>query len=172
MTQKTLRPRQPLPCLLGPGPHLPAWGRRAPGKSPWTAPPSSPRGAASPPTGAPWGGAAVLDVQEVGGAILHTTTDAPLTPGTTVQGTLDWPPPALAGCSATPGEHVISGLAHSLYGRTNVGFHMTGSDPKWEALENACQPDRPPGQHCSVRPAENATAGIWEVRCRLYVSFG
>ena len=46
-----------------------------------------------------------------------------VTPGTSVTGELDW---ALrfARMQCHSGEHVLSGLAHSLYGCTNVGFHM------------------------------------------------
>lgn len=81
-----------------------------------------PEGGGQPADQGTLGGAAVLDVQEVGNAILHTT-DAPLSPGDTVQGELDW---ALrfGRMQCHSGEHVISGLAHSLYGCTNVGFHM------------------------------------------------
>ncbi len=49
----------------------------------------------------------------------------PPDPGTTVQGTLDWPL-RFGRMQCHSGEHVISGLAHSLYGCTNVGFHMGG----------------------------------------------
>ena len=81
-----------------------------------------PEGGGQPADRGTLGGAAVLDVQAVGEAILHPT-DAPLTPGTTVQGTLDWPL-RFGRMQCHSGEHVISGLAHSLYGCTNVGFHM------------------------------------------------
>ena len=81
-----------------------------------------PEGGGQPADQGTLGGAAVLDVQEVGDAIVHTT-DAPLSPGDTVQGELDW---ALrfGRMQCHSGEHVISGLAHSLFGCTNVGFHM------------------------------------------------
>lgn len=81
-----------------------------------------PEGGGQPADQGTLGGAAVLDVQEVGNAIVHTT-DAPLSPGDTVQGELDW---ALrfGRMQCHSGEHVISGLAHSLFGCTNVGFHM------------------------------------------------
>ncbi|MFR8820140.1 MAG: alanine--tRNA ligase-related protein, partial [Evtepia gabavorous] len=56
----------------------------------------------------------VLDTRERGDAIVHIT-DGPLTPGTSVTGELDW---ALrfARMQCHSGEHVLSGLAHSLYG--------------------------------------------------------
>lgn len=68
------------------------------------------------------GGANVLDVQETPQGICHVT-DAPLTQGETVTGELDWPL-RFSRMQCHSGEHVISGLAHSLYGCTNVGFHM------------------------------------------------
>lgn len=63
----------------------------------------------------------VLDVREKGEEIVHIT-DGPLPLGP-VTGELDW---ALrfGRMQCHSGEHVISGLAHSLYGCTNVGFHM------------------------------------------------
>lgn len=64
----------------------------------------------------------VLDVQESGPDILHTT-DAPLTVGTSVTGTLDWPL-RFRRMQCHSGEHIVSGTAHSLYGCTNVGFHL------------------------------------------------
>lgn len=64
----------------------------------------------------------VLDVQEAGPDILHTT-DAPLTVGTSVTGTLDWPL-RFRRMQCHSGEHIVSGTAHSLYGCTNVGFHL------------------------------------------------
>lgn len=67
-------------------------------------------------------GVQVLDVQETEGGILHTT-DGPLTEGTEVTGRLDWPL-RFRRMQCHSGEHVISGVAHSLYGCTNVGFHM------------------------------------------------
>lgn len=81
-----------------------------------------PEGGGQPADQGTLGGTHVLDVQEMGDTILHTT-DGPLTPGDTVQGELDW---ALrfGRMQCHSGEHVISGLAHSLYGCTNVGFHM------------------------------------------------
>ncbi|MBQ9851976.1 MAG: hypothetical protein IJO37_03545 [Ruminiclostridium sp.] len=68
------------------------------------------------------GGANVLDVQETPEGICHVT-DAPLIVGETVTGELDWPL-RFSRMQCHSGEHVVSGLAHSLYGCTNVGFHM------------------------------------------------
>ena len=68
------------------------------------------------------GQANVLDVQETPQGILHTT-DAPLEVGAMVTGTLDWPL-RFRRMQCHSGEHVISGVAHNLFGCTNVGFHM------------------------------------------------
>ena len=64
----------------------------------------------------------VLDVQETPEGIFHTI-DAPLEVGGTVTGRLDWPL-RFRRMQCHSGEHVISGVAHSLFGCTNVGFHM------------------------------------------------
>ncbi len=70
-----------------------------------------------------WIGAArVLDVQEEGAEILHYV-DAPLTPGETASCRLE-EEQRLRRMQNHSGEHVISGLIHSLYGWDNVGFHM------------------------------------------------
>ena len=68
------------------------------------------------------GGVQVLDVREKGDAIVHIT-NGPLSPGQTVTGELDWTL-RFRRMQCHSGEHVVSGLAHSLYGCTNVGFHM------------------------------------------------
>lgn len=64
----------------------------------------------------------VLDIQESGPDILHTT-DGPLPENTAVTGVLDWAVRHQR-MQCHSGEHIISGLAHRLYGCTNVGFHM------------------------------------------------
>jgi len=71
------------------------------------------------------GGAAVLDVREKDGEILHDT-DAPLKAGEEVEGILDWEHRFTLMQQHT-GEHIVSGLIHRLYGWDNVGFHM-GAD--------------------------------------------
>ena len=81
-----------------------------------------PEGGGQPADGGTLGGHNVLDVQEAGDSILHTV-DGPLEPGTQVEGDLDWPL-RFRRMQCHSGEHIISGLAHSLYGCTNVGFHL------------------------------------------------
>lgn len=85
-----------------------------------------PEGGGQPADQGTLGSVQVLDVREKGDAIVHIT-DGPLSPGQTVTGTLDWDL-RFRRMQCHSGEHVISGLAHSLYGCTNVGFHMGESE--------------------------------------------
>lgn len=64
----------------------------------------------------------VLEVHNRDGEIVHTC-DGPLEPGTTVAGTIDWER-RFDLMQQHSGEHIVSGLAHSLWGCENVGFHM------------------------------------------------
>ena len=68
------------------------------------------------------GEAQVLDVQEKDGRILHYT-DRPLLVGKRVEGAICWEQ-RFARMQNHSGEHVVSGLAHGLFGLNNVGFHM------------------------------------------------
>ena len=68
------------------------------------------------------GEARVLDVQEEGGGIRHYT-DKPLAVGAEVSCVLD-KEQRRRRMQNHSGEHVISGLIHTLYGWDNVGFHM------------------------------------------------
>ena len=72
------------------------------------------------------GAAHVLDAHERGGEIVHTV-DAPLTPGETVHGALDWEP-RLRRMQNHSGEHIVSGLIYRDYGFANVGFHIGSRD--------------------------------------------
>lgn len=64
----------------------------------------------------------VLDVKRRNGEILHIT-DAPLEPGMTVHGVLDWER-RFNHMQQHSGEHILSGLVHAQFGYDNVGFHM------------------------------------------------
>lgn len=68
------------------------------------------------------GGAAVLDVQERGEAVVHLC-DAPLETGTVVEGNIDYDR-RFDLMQQHTGEHVVSGIIHRRYGYHNVGFHM------------------------------------------------
>ena len=64
----------------------------------------------------------VSDVQEINGEIVHIA-DSPLKCGETVHGILDWDK-RFRRMQEHSGEHIISGLVHTLYGYNNVGFHL------------------------------------------------
>ena len=70
-------------------------------------------------------GVNVLDVQEAGLQILHFC-DGPLEAGTVVTGSIDWAR-RFDLMQQHSGEHIVSGIVHSLLGHHNVGFHV-GSD--------------------------------------------
>ena len=67
----------------------------------------------------------VTDVQEIDGEIWHTV-EAPLEPGKTVVGKIDFEK-RFSNMQNHCGEHIVSGIVHRIYGFNNVGFHM-GSD--------------------------------------------
>ena len=71
------------------------------------------------------GNAHVLDVQECGEQVAHLC-DQPLSVDTVVDGTIDWAR-RFDLMQQHSGEHIVSGLVHSLFGYHNVGFHV-GSD--------------------------------------------
>ena len=64
----------------------------------------------------------VLEVHSRGGEIVHTCSH-PLEPGTEVTGVIDWNR-RFDLMQQHSGEHIVSGLAHSLWGCENVGFHL------------------------------------------------
>lgn len=64
----------------------------------------------------------VVQVQKKDGVIVHGCTDA-IPVGTTVTGTIDWSR-RFDLMQQHSGEHIVSGIAHRLFGCENVGFHM------------------------------------------------
>ena len=68
------------------------------------------------------GGANVLDVREKEGNILHLC-DKKFKIGETVEGRIDWQR-RFTLMQQHSGEHIVSGIVHSLFGWHNVGFHM------------------------------------------------
>lgn len=64
----------------------------------------------------------VLDVQEHGDEIIHTT-DKPLPVGSVVMGGINWSRRFHLMQQHT-GEHIVSGIANRFFGVDNVGFHM------------------------------------------------
>lgn len=71
------------------------------------------------------GEAAVLEVHEREGDIVHTC-NAPLEVGSVVTGEIDWVR-RFDLMQHHSGEHIVSGIAHTMFGCDNVGFHM-GAD--------------------------------------------
>ena len=71
------------------------------------------------------GEAAVTDVHEKNGELIHCT-DRALELGTEVQGQINWAR-RFDLMQQHSGEHIVSGLVHEAFGYDNVGFHM-GSD--------------------------------------------
>ena len=68
------------------------------------------------------GGFRVLDVKEKDGVIYHLLDGAPPV-GDTVRGALDFSL-RFERMQCHTGEHIVSGILHSLYGAENVGFHL------------------------------------------------
>lgn len=68
------------------------------------------------------GGAAVTEVHERGGEVVHTCA-APLEAGARVEGEIDWAR-RFDHMQQHSGEHIVSGLIHARCGYDNTGFHM------------------------------------------------
>ncbi len=68
------------------------------------------------------GGAEVLDVQLRGGEVIHTL-DKPLAVGAMVDGVIDWDL-RFDNMQNHTGEHIVSGILHTMFGYDNVGFHL------------------------------------------------
>lgn len=67
-------------------------------------------------------GIEVADVQLVDGLVVHKT-QAPLPVGSTVTGKIDWELRFLR-MQSHSAEHIVSGVVHSAFGYSNIGFHM------------------------------------------------
>ena len=68
-------------------------------------------------------GVAVSAMHEEGDDVWHRCA-APFAVGSEVQGEIDWAA-RFARMQFHSGEHILSGLAHNLFGCENVGFHMS-----------------------------------------------
>jgi alanyl-tRNA synthetase len=84
-----------------------------------------PEGGGQPADHGVLGDAAVLDVHEKGGVVIHTC-DKPVEPGSTVSGAIDWAR-RFDHMQQHSGEHIISGIFCADHHCDNVGFHM-GAD--------------------------------------------
>ena len=67
-------------------------------------------------------GVIVIDVNECDGKIYHLI-DTEFAIGSTVRGVIDWDV-RLRRMQNHTGEHLVCGIAHSLFGYENIGFHM------------------------------------------------
>ena len=68
-------------------------------------------------------GNTVTDVQEKNGVVVHTT-DKEIPVGKEVECAIDWEL-RFSRMQSHSGEHIVSGVAHTLFDCTNVGFHMS-----------------------------------------------
>lgn len=105
------------------------------------------------------GGLEVKNVQIKDGRIFHLA-DSPLAVGDTVHGSVDKGVrfPRMQNHS---GEHVVSGLIHSLYGFENVGFHMSRG-------EMTIDTSAPLTNEMILRIEREANRAVWEnreIRC-------
>lgn len=82
-----------------------------------------PEGGGQPADWGVLGGRAVVDVQESGGIITHFT-DGPLEVGSEVTGQID-EARRFDYTQQHSGEHILSGILHSMYGADNLGFHIS-----------------------------------------------
>ncbi len=71
-------------------------------------------------------GIAVKDTQIRNGLIYHRTEEA-IPVGSTVEGRLDWKE-RFRRMQNHSGEHIVSGIVHTLFGYENVGFHLSAAE--------------------------------------------
>ena len=106
--------------------------------------------------------AKVLEVHQRDGEIIHTCNH-PIEPGTQITGVLDWDR-RFDLMQQHSGEHIVSGLAHSLWGCENVGFHM-GT----EAV--TIDFDRPLTEQQFAALERTANWHIWEVNLPVEITY-
>lgn len=85
-----------------------------------------PEGGGQPSDTGKIGDASVFDVQEENGKIIHYCKE-PLNVGESYRCAVDWKR-RFTLMQNHSGEHIVSGIVHSLFGLDNVGFHMGESD--------------------------------------------
>ncbi len=85
-----------------------------------------PEGGGQPSDTGKIGDASVFDVQEENGKIIHYCKE-PLNVGESYRCAVDWER-RFTLMQNHSGEHIVSGIVHSLFGLDNVGFHIGESD--------------------------------------------
>ena len=98
------------------------------------------------------GDAKVLDVREKEGIILHLC-DKALEVGSNVRGEIDWAR-RFSLMQQHSGEHIVSGIVHSMFGWHNVGFHM-GSDLMTIDFDGPISPE------ALVQIEQKANEAVW-----------
>ena len=106
--------------------------------------------------------AKVLEVHSREGEIVHTCSH-PLEPGTAVTGVIDWDR-RFDLMQQHSGEHIVSGLAHALWGCENVGFHMGAEVVTIDF-------DRPLTEEQLATLEEAANRHLWQVNLPVNITY-
>ena len=104
----------------------------------------------------------VLKVHSRAGEIVHTCSH-PLEPGTAVTGVIHWDR-RFDLMQQHSGEHIVSGLAHALWGCENVGFHMGAEVVTIDF-------DRPLTQEQLATLEEAANRHLWQVDLPVNITY-
>ena len=104
----------------------------------------------------------VLEVHSREGEIVHTCNH-PLGEGTVVTGVIDWDR-RFDLMQQHSGEHIVSGLAHYLWGCENVGFHMGA-----EVI--TIDFDRPLTEEQFAQLERTANWHIWEINLPVEITY-
>ena len=104
----------------------------------------------------------VLEVRSREGEIVHTCNH-PLEPETAVTGVIDWDR-RFDLMQQHSGEHIVSGLAHALWGCENVGFHMGAEVVTIDF-------DRPLTQEQFATLEKTANWHLWQVNLPVNITY-
>ena len=104
----------------------------------------------------------VLEVHSREGEIVHTCNH-PLEPGMAVTGVIDWDR-RFDLMQQHSGEHIVSGLAHALWGCENVGFHMGAEVVTIDF-------DRPLTQEQFATLEKTANWHLWQVNLPVDITY-
>ena len=104
----------------------------------------------------------VLEVHSRDGEIVHNCNHS-LEPGTGVTGVIDWDR-RFDLMQQHSGEHIVSGLAHALWGCENVGFHMGAEVVTIDF-------DRPLDEKQFAALEETANWHLWQVNLPVNITY-